>query len=245
MQRRKCFGLLALGLRAAPTRAFPWQGLTESIQKYIGGDGRTNYDRLKQDLAPLREVLSALETFSVESLADPAARLAHWLNAYNACVLESLAADYPRSKAKLENPLKRRAFFQGRKFTVAGAQYTLAEIDKRYLRATGDPRVHLARFSGARSSPALARDIYQAQSLDRQLEAQTMHFLRNSQNLSLDKVRRTARVSALFHWYRKDFGGNSEAVLRFVARRLPEASIQASTWKLEYLPWDWSLADAS
>jgi hypothetical protein len=244
--RRYCLLVLLAANRSwAAPKHFDWKGLAYALDKYVQEDGRVHFGALKADLKPLQATVDALAHFDAERLPSREAKLAHWINVYNALVLYSTAIDYPDQKGRLANPLKRAAYFYGRKFSLGGAARTLASVEDKSLRSFKDPRVHFALFSANRSCAALSRKVFEPKSLDEQLEEATTAFLGQSRNVSLDKVRRIAKVSEIFKWFRKDFGGNEGAVLRFLAKRLPGQAINATSWKLQYFDWDWSINDVT
>lgn len=232
-------------LGAAAPGAFDWRGLSHTLSKHALDDGRVHYGSLKQDLAPLKKVVDALAQFDASKLPTREAKIAHWLNTYNALVLYSMAEDYPGQKGRLSNALKRASYFYRRKFVVGGVERSLADIEDKSIRSMGDPRIHFAIFSGNRSCAWLSRKIYEPASLEKQLESATALFLGQARNVSLDKVRREAKVSEIFKWFRKDFGGSDEAILRFLAKYLPSQAINPTSWRLRYLDWDWSLNDVT
>ncbi len=249
MLRRSYLGLMA-GLQASRVGAtdpvaFDWRGLTYTLAKHAYDDGRVHYGNLKQDLVPLKKVVAALEKFDASKLSSRNAKLAHWLNTYNALVLYSMAEDYPEQKERLGNPLKRASYFYRRKFKVGGVGRSLADIEDKSIRSMKDPRIHFAIFSGNRGCAWLSRKIFEPASLEKQLESATGRFLGQARNVSLDKVRREAKVSELFKWFRKDFGGSDESILRFLAAHLPGQEINPASWKLSYFEWDWSLNDVT
>jgi hypothetical protein len=241
---RRYFLAAAWAFSASPAPApFDWKGLAHTLNKYVTADGKVRYGDLKQDLEPLRATAAALAKFNPESLPSREAKLAHWINVYNTFILLSFAEDYPEQKNRLKNPLKRAAYFYRRKFPVAGGERTLADIEDNSIRSMGDPRIHFAIVCASASCPWLSRTVYDAANLEKQLETETNRFLGQSRNVTVDKVRRTATVSEIFKWFRKDFGGSEEAVLRFLANRLPSHAIQPSAWKLRYFDYDWSIND--
>lgn len=245
MLRRSYLGLMAGLAGAANPVAFDWRGLSQTLSKHALDDGRVHYGNLKQDLAPLKKVVDALENFDATKLSSREAKLSHWLNAYNALVLYSMAEDYPEQKGRLANPLKRAGYFYRRKFKVSGAERSLADIEDNSIRSMNEPRIHFAIFSGNRGCAWLSRKIYEPATLESQLASATAKFLGQARNVSLDKVRREAKVSEIFKWFRKDFGGSDEAILRFLAEHLPGQAINATSWKLTYFDWDWSLNDVT
>jgi hypothetical protein len=245
MLRRHYLSFMAGLASAAPQTVFDWRGLAHTLSKHVLDDGRIHYGNLKQDLAPLKKVVEALADYDGTRLVSREAKLAHWLNVYNTLVLYSMAEEYPEQKGRLGNPLKRASYFYRRKFKIGGQERSLADIEDKSIRSLKDPRIHFAIFSGNRSCAWLSRKVYEPATLDNQLESATTHFLSQARNVSLDKVRRQATVSELFKWFRKDFGGSDESVLRFLAKRLPGQAINPTSWKLDYFDWDWSLNDVT
>lgn len=245
MLRRHYLALVAAVACPAPAPAFDWKGLAQILAKHVLEDGRVHYGNLKADLPALKKVVDRLADFYPQKLNTREAKLAHWINAYNTLVLYSMAEEYPEQKNRLGNPLKRASYFYRRKFKIAGEERSLADIEDKSIRSSKDPRIHFAIFSGNRSSAWLSRKIYEPATLEHQLESETARFLGQARNVSLDKVRRQATVSEIFKWFRKDFGGSDEAVLRFLAKRLPSQAINPSSWKLNFFDWDWSLNDVT
>jgi len=64
-----------------------------------------------------------------------------------------------------------------------------------------------------------------------------------------DKEHMTAKISTLFNWSKKDFGGNDHELLLYLSKYLPDdikMSIVAnvSSWKITYNNYDLTLNDA-
>ena len=146
--------LLALLPEAAP--ALP--AYQQTLTRYVTSDGRVRYAELKANLAPLAEFVRQIGEVSPDSHPQlfPArqAKLAYWINTYNALVLWATARDYPQKKARLESLLGRARFFYREKFRVGGRQRTLSDIEDNSLR-TGfqDARIHFAIVCASRGCP--------------------------------------------------------------------------------------------
>jgi hypothetical protein len=61
-----------------------------------------------------------------------------------------------------------------------------------------------------------------------------------------DLTSRTAAISPIFSWFKKDFGGRPQAVLKFLAPFLPteiraDIETNAAAWRVRYSPYDWDL----
>ena len=131
-----------------------------------------------------------------------------------------------------------------------------------------DPRVHFALNCGARSCPPVS--YYAGETLDRDLGLAATGFCEDDANVSA-RVSQTSNgatvlivtVSALFRWYRGDFGANDREVLERVEAWCPPGSAKRrvlrealdrpsadssrnnnSPFRMAYAPYDWS-ADAT
>lgn len=187
------------------------------------------------------------------ALADADARLAFWINVYNAHVQLLLAA----SPEQFRN---RRAFFSAPVVAVAGADLSLDDVEHGLLRrshpkwglgyvpnpfaggferrfrvAERDPRVHFALNCGAASCPPVAA--YRAGDLDDQLDAATAAYL--EREVAYDAADGVVRVPRLLLWYRGDFGGR-QGILELLWRH--DLIPRDATPRLTYGTYDWSLS---
>ena len=192
------------------------------------------------------------------------ARLAFWVNLYNAVTQRALDDD----PGQYDN---RRTFFSVPLVTVAGQQLSLNDIEHGILRraysqytlgyvrrpsplrgafidrhavAERDPRIHFALNCGAESCPPIAA--YTREEIDDQLDLATRGYL--AQTVAFDPdaggILSTvfgpgrAIVPRVMLWFRGDFGGKS-GILDFL-RRYDQLPADA-TPRLSYRDWDWSL----
>jgi hypothetical protein len=232
---------------AAPVSLFanPLDGLAYSLRQYVTATGRVRYAALKADLAPLEGYVKHLATFDPSRLPSREAKLAHWINVYNALILWSFASDYPQQKDRLLNPVRRTAYFYARNFLVAGRSRTLAGIEDHSIReAFREPRIHFAIVCASASCPALSPEIYTAANVLAKLEQDAIRFLRADRNLRIDLRTKTVTTSEIFNWFQKDFGGSPQAVLHFIARYRTEARLSEPGWTLRFFDYDWSINDS-
>ena len=218
------------------------------LSQNVGQDGRVNYAGIKSSEA-LADFTKQLATVSPDShpalFLAPEAKLAYWINAYNALVLQSFAADYPQQRTRLRSLSGRGVFFYEMKHRVGGRKRSLADIEDNSIRKSGDPRVHFAIVCASASCPALARRAYRPESLNNQLEAETKKYFSESRNFSIDTKLRVIKLPKIFDWFKDDFGKTDDKVIRFVARYRPNESIQLKNgrWKVAYKEYDWSPND--
>ncbi len=210
-----------------------------------------SYGALKAGITPLERFVRQMEAVSPDT--HPAlfptreARLAYWLNAYNALVLYATASDYPKERKRLENTISRAFFFYRRKFKVGGREVTLSGIEDHEIReAFREPRIHFAIVCASRGCPWLPRTVFTAENVQSQLESAAKLFFSQARNCTVDAANRRIRLSSIFKWFAKDFGASDSERLAFVARYRPAeaAALTSGRWKIDYAEWDWSLNDA-
>lgn len=215
--------------------------------------GKVNYAALKTD-SRFDRYLQQLAATDPEKLPNENARLAFWLNAYNAYTLKLIIDRQPANSIKeigtgglvLGSVLKTTAW-DIRFAEVDGKKLTLNEIEHEIIRRRfKDARAHFALVCAAGSCPELGTEAFEGDKLDAQLDGQAELFLRDSTRNRFDLKTKTAQLSSIFSWYQGDFGADKLAALRKAASyAAPEvrAAIEAdaAAWKVEYLSYDWSL----
>jgi len=239
--------------RATLAAATPPQAglLDQVLREYVQNDGTVRYQALKKDLTPLDEFVRQVAAVSPDShpalFPHRSDRLAYWLNTYNALVLWAFAKDYPKDKDRLSGLIGRGRFFYRRKFNVGGRRRSLDDIETNSIRkGFGDPRIHFAIVCASASCPWLAREAFVPERLEKQLEDRTKLFVNQSRNVRPDPPRSEIWLSQIFEWFEDDFGGSRGSVLRFVHKYRDgvEPKLDSGRWKVQYLPYDWSLNDA-
>jgi hypothetical protein len=239
--------LLAASLApAAPAAA--WDRL---LAAYVRGDA-VDYAAWKRDgRADLRAHLASV---SATRKADydrwsRAERLAFWLNAYNAAVVEVVLDRHPLASIRDVGDAPFEAF---RRDVLPlphllGGSVSLDHVEKEILaKELRDPRVHVALVCAARSCPALRPEAYDATRLDAQLDDDARRFLSDPSRNRWDPATRTLHLSKVFEWYAADFGGPA-GVRSFVARYLPAGvgeEVRSGRARVAFLEYDWALNDA-
>lgn len=278
MGRRSALGvLLAFGIAGSGMAGSGVAGADSDVQalygevlrRFVDDRGLVDYAGLKRDREALDRYLKALgevDPAAYESWAREA-KIAFWINAYNAFTLRSVVEAYP---------IEKRGLFSGggsggirdipgvwtrSRHRVMGKEVSLDHIEHEILRKEFDePRIHMALNCASLGCPELRREPYEGGRLDAQLKDQTVRFLSSDRNFQVDHEERVVRVSRIFDWFGDDFKrkygtdrlfrGRSDkdrAVLYFIALHLeapPEkfaASIEG--YGLKHLDYDWRLND--
>ena len=242
-------GPAAAGPAAAGTAAAaapdlgPWQAV---LTASVGQDGRVDY--------AAAEASGALEGF-VAGLAaaaepvDPDARLAFWLNAYNALTVDLVADHWPLASIR---DLDGGKVWDTRRFTVAGASLTLNQIEHERIRPLGDGRIHAAVNCASLGCPPLAREAYTGPALQVQLDAAAARWV-STNAVQIDRASGAARFNQIFQWYASDFAGQASPpgqggdlgqaaawVARFAAPS-DAAWLRAGAYQATWADYDWGV----
>lgn len=254
MKPNLCAAVLSsVALVASAIAAEPEHQLFSQVLAAHVKAGRVDYHGLRAD-PRLPRYLEQLAATDPDRLASDQDRLALWLNAYNAYTLQ-LIVDRQPAKSITEigsgglvlGSLLKTTAWDIPYATVGGRKYTLNQIEHEVIRAQfQDARTHFALNCASGSCPILPTAAFEASSLDEQLEEQGRLFLRDSTRNRFDLATKTAHLSRIFKWYRKDFGATDrDALLNAAQYAAPDvrAAITAdpNAWTVRYLAYDWTL----
>ncbi len=261
--------LLGLWLAAPAPRAQVGTGLHRPLDEILEvnvRDGDVYYQALKQSRSALDRYVASLDVApSVYERWSRDERLAFWLNAYDAFVLQTVIDHYPiRGRAPEYSPSSIRQVpgaFERLAHHAAGRTVTLDQIEKEILPEFRDPRVYFALGRGARGSGRLRSEAYAADRLEAQLTAMTSEFLTTLDHVSVDRVAGELQLSAIIGWHEQEFAGAyASAAGEMFARRSPieraavalvrpnlypleQQFIEQNQFVVRYLDFDWRLND--
>jgi len=225
-----------------------WDAL---LKKYVDENGNVNYTAWKQsaeDVQALDAFLTYLSSANPDAQATAAAKLAFWINAYNAVTVRGILREYPTTSIRNHTAkLLGYNIWKDLLLTIGGKPYSLDQMEHEVLRKMDEPRIHLAIVCASRSCPRLLAEAYTAEKLDAQLTLNTKVFFADPGNFRFDTARRTFQLSSILDWFGEDFGSDQTAQLRTIAPYLPsrEASdaAMAKSVSVSYLDYDWGLND--
>ncbi len=229
-------------------------------------NGDVYYRALKADRGRLDGYVSALATTALDHLSRDE-RLAFWLNAYNAIVLQTVIDHYPIAGKSGDYPAKSirqiAGAFERLPHRAAGRTLTLDQIEQTVLAEFHDPRVYFALGRGAAGSGRLRSEAFMPGRLEEQLADVAAECVTRAQCLGLDRETGNMNVSAIFSWREKEFAAAyaDKAPAAFASRSPIERAIIASvyprllpiekeslaknTFRVIYAPFDWTLNDLS
>jgi hypothetical protein len=252
-----CFCALSLCTASGQSNPVDQSALNSLLSRYVNAAGWVDYAGLRRDRAALQSYLDTLRDVDPTKLPSDAARLAFWINAYNAFTLNDVL-EYVDGKT--DSVKKVDGFFDKNKHSVAGESLTLDEMEKRG-RNLRDPRIHFAINCASASCPRLRPSAYAATELDEQLKRATSEFFADSgRGLRLQRTENTAFLSPILKWYAGDFNGATSATGEFLSRARAALSgdnvlefvvshvgqdvasyIRQQRPKVKYLDYDWTL----
>jgi len=226
----------------------PWDAL---LNKCVDSAGMVDYSAWKSSAADqqaLDQYLANLSSASIGGESSREARLAFWINAYNAVTIKGILQEYPTSSIRNHTP---KVFgyniWDDLQLIVGGKQYSLNQMEHDILRKMGEPRIHFAIVCAAIGCPRLRKEAYTAERLDEQLSDDAQRFFADETKFRYDAEQRTMAVSSILQWFAEDFGATQAEQLRWIAPHLPdEASqrlAQSGSVRVSYLDYDWRLND--
>jgi hypothetical protein len=183
-----------------------------------------------EDMAALRSITDQLA--QAKPPKGSKAKLAFYLDAYNAIVLHSVLAVYP-----ITGVLEHDAEFFKRSVTLCGESITLDYLENEIIRKQfKEPRIHFALNCASVSCPPLLAKPYASSDLEMVLEAQTKSYLNSAEGSSDEGV-----VSQLFEWFAVDFEKAEGSVLKFINKH---RDTPLSGTSLTFRPYNWNLNQA-
>ncbi|MEG4839913.1 DUF547 domain-containing protein [Microcoleus sp. B9-D4] len=220
----------------------------ELLQRYVDDFGRVNYRGWKAEGADvLRVWLESLADVDLADGTDADARLALWLNAYNAIAISQVLEVYPIASIRpkvlgIPNWLSFLDFFTRSNSIIGGKKHSLNQIEHAILRPEfAEPRIHFALVCASVGCPLLRRGAYFPESVRTQLEADASRFIHNPDKVRYDAEKKTLFLSKIFKWYGEDFVKAAGSVAEYVGGYLgPEATV-GDGWAIVFLPYDWNL----
>ncbi len=220
----------------------PWNAL---LEKYVDDDGRVDYAtwlRTRDDVATLDRYLDHLSTASRTKRAAREARLAYWINVYNAVTVRGILREYPTKSIRNHTSVTGYNIWKHLLLPVDGERYSLEDVEHEILRKMDEPRIHFAIVCASVGCPRLWNQAYTADRLDEQLTANARNFFAQPRNFRVDG--RTAHLSSILDWFGKDFGATNSRQLKAIAPYVPaehRAAVARGRLDVKYLDYDWSL----
>lgn len=229
-------------------------------------DGLVYYRALRSERGRLDRYVASLNlpAATVEGWA-PEHKMAFWVNAYNAIVLQTVINHYPirgTAKSYPANSVRQipGAFEQAR-YRIAGRNVTLDEIEKTILPQFKEPRLHLALGRAALGSGRLRSEAFSGDRLMKQLDEIQKEFVNEAAMVTIDRAAGQMSVTPIVSWHEAEFVAAYDkgatgtfaqrspierAIIAFITPRLlplEKEFLQKNEFRVTYHPFDWRLND--
>jgi len=224
-----------------------WSSL---LDRYVDSNGMVDYRRWKAssaDQQSLEAYLQRLSAASFPATATREARLAFWINAYNAVTVEGILREYPTTSIRNHTAkIVGYNIWDDLQLLVGGRPYSLNAIEHEVLRRIGEPRIHFAIVCASIGCPRLLNEAYTAARLDEQLTLNTRAFFADSTKFRADTKTNSIHVSPILNWFAKDFGDSTAAQMKTISPYVPtefQSLTSSGQASVKYLDYDWGLND--
>jgi hypothetical protein len=231
-----------VSIPAQAQQSDPYQAWARVLAGFVNDRGEVDFRALSRDRGELDAFLDHVARVSPrsapESFPHREARLAYYINAYNALAMSNVIdSGFPQRL----DWWRRIRFFGVKRFTVGGERMSLHALENDVIRPLGDERVHFALNCMVVSCPRLPREIFTPERLDRQLEGEARRFFAEARNLQVLPDEKRVRVSAILEFYAGDFLARSPTLASYIsayaARSVPEE------YAIEFIEYDWTVND--
>ncbi len=206
------------------------------ILKTYVSKGKIDYAGLKAneaDFKKFEDYVDAVASAKVEGTND--AKLAFYLNAYNATVMKAVIERLP-----LESVMKVDGFFNKVNHKIGGKEMTLDFLENKVVRPEfKDARVHFGLVCGAKGCPPLKNKAFTEKNVQSQLEKNAKAFIPSATKIDGDKV----TTSKLFEWFADDFKTAEGSVEKYLAKYLPKHKelLESGKAKIGFTEYNWAL----
>ena len=198
-------------------------------------EGRVAYLEIRDhDLETLDTYLDALVKVDHTAL-ERAAGFAFYTNLYNATVIREVIRRYHDAYSAAENDY---ALFNDETVRLWDGRVSLDHLEKKMMwDAFAEPRMHVTLVCAAVSCPPIIPRAYVAADLEEVLETNMRRFVAEGTRNEIDVANRSMRLSQIFNWYARDFGGEAE-VPKYVDRY---HAADVADFSIAFKEYDWSL----
>lgn len=229
------FSLFSLSAQSNVDQRF-FEQVDGFLKKHVQND-RVNYAAAKQD-ASFQALVQQVGTANLAGLNENTIK-AFYINAYNLLVIDGVTKKYPIQSVQDEG-----GFFDTQKHLIAGQKMTLNQLEKDLLlKNYFDARYHFVLVCGALGCPPITNFAYTPEKLEMQLETQTRKALNDNGFIRVNAPGNEVKISSIFDWYVKDFGGSKASAIKFINAYRTTAI--PSAYKVGYYNYDWSLNESA
>ena len=224
--------------------------LSVLLKRYVDRDGYVDYTAWKASSRDRRSLLAYLQSLSranITKKAAKAAKVAFWINAYNAVTIEGILRVYPTSSIR-NHTAKVFGYNMWTELPliVGSGRFSLDHMEHEILRKLGEPRIHFAIVCASIGCPRLQTEAYTAQGLEQQLARNAKDFFARRKNQGINRKSKILFLSSIMDWFGEDFGATQSKQLAAIYKYLPASAQELVVQKgasVKYLDYNWNLND--
>lgn len=233
--------------------------MLDKVLVAVDNNGLVDYKKLRKHPKALNQVLAVIAQVSPANAPHlfhtSDARLAYWINAYNAAVLRNVL-EFEGWKDMFSQWRKIR-FFALNRYVFGGKRWNLLDLENKWLRPRfREPLVHFAINCASFGCPNFPQKAFRAKDLQKRLRQEARRFFVQKRNVRVDSATKTIYLSPILLWFRSDFikWGLSpaqvqklrlqkqEPLLFYVNQYRPKGrKLPTSGVKLRFVDYDWRL----
>ncbi len=237
---------ILLALLAIPSTLLAdaaWQRDFDALLRKYVVDGGVHYAAWKASPADLAAIDSVVNRIGADEPSHLGRndKLAFYIDAYNAWIIDLVLRKYPIRSIKDYAPLY--GIFTAKNIRLGGEAMSLNHLEKDLVLAgIGDARAHFGLNCASRSCPVLIPGAYFGSTIDKVLNERARAYMVNPYGVRFSGNKNTASLSMIFKWDADDFTNAAGSVVAFIDKyRQPPLPTGV---KLEFQPYDWSLNEA-
>ena len=256
---------------ANTTAARLFDQVTEFLKKYVNQDGMVDYkalSRKKMEMGKLLEQFRKLDRNEYSSWSKDD-KLAFWINGYNLNFLKIIVDNYPIESNRMlrlfwpPNSIRHiKGVWDEHKFIIMNEEFTLQEIDQRFLQKEfGEPLAFFAISYASVSGTPLRNEAYRGRNLSTQFDDQVKKFLAGQHAFKIDRENQMVYLSSILKstWYGNQFIAKYStdlkfkqqepavrAILNFLTKYVSPQDVdylETGNYTVEFLRYDWTLND--
>lgn len=201
------------------------------LVQHVTKDGNVDYTAFKNNRSKLKKYITHLSENLPTDEDSKKAKLAYWMNAYNAMTVDLIVRNLPIKSIKdIKKPWDQRLWKLGTKW------YNLNEIEHQILRKMGDPRIHFGINCASFSCPPILNKAFTEANTEQLLDKLSIQFINDTKRNTISE--NAIEISNIFKWFSKDFkqqGSVIDYLNQYSTIKISEGT------KVKYKDYDWTL----
>jgi len=225
----------------------PWDRI---LHRYVVTDDPAGINRFRyrsvsqQDRLDLIAYLRSMQGVVVSDL-NRLEQEAYWINLYNALTVDIILTHYPVKSIRdidISPGLFSNGPWDAKLLKIEGQDLSLNDIEHRILRPIWqDNRIHYAVNCASLGCPNLMPLAYTSANIEMLLDRGAREYVNHPRGVSFPDHR--IEVSSIYVWFKEDFGGSDEGIIRHLKKYLSPENLQrleAQSQRISH-HYDWRL----